>query len=120
MAVKNHGTIYFATICCDYKFVALTAESIGKEIQVIPYTGFLEGHADYTLGLMRRFPQMQTDIQRGICGVPETISIPNSDETPHAKSEADEDCASGYIFHSLEAKATLRQALKVAAIPPTS
>lgn len=79
----------------DYKFVALTAESIGKEIQVIPYTGFLEGHADYTLGLMRRFPQMQTDIQRGICGVPETISIPNSDETPHAKSEADEDCASG-------------------------
>ena len=42
------------------------------------------------------------------------ISIPNSDETPHAKSEADEDCASGYIFHSLEAKATLRQALKVA------
>ena len=46
--------------------------------------------------------------------VPETISIPNSDETPHAKSEADEDCASGYIFHSLEAKATLRQALKVA------
>ena len=114
MAVKNHGTIYFATICCDYKFVALTAESIGKEIQVIPYTGFLEGHADYTLGLMRRFPQMQTDIQRGICGVPETISIPNSDETPHAKSEADEDCASGYIFHSLEAKATLRQALKVA------
>lgn len=114
LAVKNHGTIYFATICCDYKFVALTAESIGKEIQVIPYTGFLEGHADYTLGLMRRFPQMQTDIQRGICGVPETISIPNSDETPHAKSEADEDCASGYIFHSLEAKATLRQALKVA------
>ena len=99
---------------CDYRFVALTAESIGKEIQVIPYTGFLEGHADYTLGLMRRFPQMQTDIQRGICGVPETISIPNSDETPHAKSEADEDCASGYIFHSLEAKATLRQALKVA------
>lgn len=72
LAVKNHGTIYFATICCDYKFVALTAESIGKEIQVIPYTGFLEGHADYTLGLMRRFPQMQTDIQRGICGVPET------------------------------------------------
>ena len=94
--------------------MALTAESIGKEIQVIPYTGFLEGHADYTLGLMRRFPQMQTDIQRVICGVPETISIPNSDETPHAKSEADEDCASGYIFHSLEAKATLRQALKVA------
>ena len=46
--------------------------------------------------------------------MPETISIPNSDETPHAKSEADEDCASGYIFHSLEAKATLRQALKVA------
>lgn len=55
---------------------------------------------------------MQTDIQRGICVGAETISIPNSDETPHVKSEADEDCASGYIFHG--GQATLRQALKVA------
>lgn len=30
VAAKNSGKIYFATLCCDYKFVALTAESIGK------------------------------------------------------------------------------------------
>ena len=114
VAVKNRGTIYFATICCDYKFVALTAESIGKEIRVIPYTGFLEGHADYTLELMRRFPQMQTAIQRRLRGTPEAVSLPGQEPPPRPEADGEEDGGSGYIFRSRESKATLRQALKVA------
>ena len=114
VAVKNRGTIYFATICCDYKFVALTAESIGKEIRVIPYTGFLEGHADYTLELMRRFPQMQTAITRRLRGTPEAVSLPGQEPPPRPEADGEEDGGSGYIFRSRESKATLRQALKVA------
>ena len=95
VAVKNRGTIYFATICCDYKFVALTAESIGKEIRVIPYTGFLEGHADYTLELMRRFPQMQTAIQRRLRGTPEAVSLPGQEPPPRPEADGRRTAGSG-------------------------
>ena len=113
-AVKDKGTIYFATICCDYKFVALTAESIGKEIRVIPYTGFLEGHAEYTLELLRRFPQMQSAIQHQIRADPP--SFRSGEDGDRLRPELPEagDTVSGYVFKSRESKATLHQALKVA------
>jgi hypothetical protein len=41
MAVKPRGTVFFASLSCDYKLAALTAESIGKEVNIIPYTALL-------------------------------------------------------------------------------
>lgn len=114
VAAKNGGKIYFATLCCDYKFVALTAESIGKEVDVIPYTGFIQGHAAYTLSLLRKFPQMQSAILRQFqsTGEPQPNSKPV--EQLWQENECVEGNVSGYIFRSRESKATLRQALKVA------
>jgi len=115
MAVKNKGTLYFATLSCDYKFTALTAESIGKEVSIIPYTGYIEGHANYTLGLIRRFKHLQEFLQfkktdathkRGT----EDYCISHD---KHAELSGEVGSEVGYIFNSKESNATLRQALKV-------
>lgn len=114
VAVKNKGVIYFATLGCDYKFAGLTAESIGKEVRIIPYTGFLEGHADYTLGLLRRFPRMQEAIQQQFQTVEEERIRHERRERWEEDHRDDSANVGGYIFRSKESKATLRQALKVA------
>ena len=114
VAVKNKGILYFATLGCDYKFAGLTAESIGKEIQIVPYTGFLEGHAEYTLDLLRRFPRMQEALQQQFQSVEEERIRHERQEQWEEEHRDDSANVSGYIFRSKESKATLRQALKVA------
>ena len=111
VAVKPRGVIYFATLGCDYKFAGLTAEGIGRQVTIIPYTGFMDGHAEYTLNLLRRYPQMQTAIQQEFAGA-QWHRLDYQQET-----ELEDRCdasAGGYIFRSSQSKATLRQAWKVA------
>ncbi|MCI8537485.1 MAG: sigma 54-interacting transcriptional regulator [Oscillospiraceae bacterium] len=112
VAVKDKGTVYFASLGCDYKFAALTAESIGKEVTILPYTGFLEGHAAYTLGLLRRFPRMRDALQQRFEGV-EAERVRRQQEEQWAEEHQDANVG-GYIFRSKESKFVLRQALKVA------
>ena len=116
MAVKPCGTIYFTTLGCDYKFAALTAESVGKQVQIIPYTGFVEGHADYTLELLRRFPWLQGAMQKEIQDSVYRRRL-RAGGTGEAETETEDAAAGGYVFRSEKAKATLRRALKVAHYP---
>ncbi len=58
LAVKNKGIIFFASLSSDYKMTSLTAEGIGKEVEIIPYTGYLEGHADYSLNMIRHYEDL--------------------------------------------------------------
>ena len=43
LAVKNKGIIFFASLSSDYKMTSLTAEGIGKEVEIIPIPGILKG-----------------------------------------------------------------------------
>lgn len=114
VAVKNKGTIYFATLGCDYKFAALTAEGVGREVFIIPYTGFMEGHAEYTLGLLRRFPQMQSALKQQSQWAEYIREHHEREKHIEAANQNESENANGYIFRSQQSKATLRQALKVA------
>ena len=115
VAVRQAGTLFFATLGCDYKFAALTAESIGKEVTILPYTGFMDGHADYTLSLLRRFPQMQEAIRRQFFQGAEKRRAHSALAAPPLLQTGDS--FNDYIFRSKESKATLNQALKVAHYP---
>lgn len=114
VAVKPRGTIYFATLGCDYKFAGLTAEGIGKQVSIIPYTGFMDGHAEYTLNLLRRYPQMQAAIQQEFTGA-QWHRLDYQQETElDDRNDTGTASAGGYIFRSSQSKLTLRQAWKVA------
>ena len=114
VAVKPRGTIYFATLGCDYKFAGLTAEGIGKQVSIIPYTGFMDGHAEYTLNLLRRYPQMQDAIQQEFAGSQWHRLDYQREARAEGCNETESVNTSGYIFRSSQSKAALRQALKVA------
>ena len=116
MAVRPGGAIFFTTLGCDYKFAALTAESVGKQVQIIPYTGFVEGHANYTLALLRQFPWLQGSMLRKIQNSIHRHEQ-RADNGDSQALEGEEDAACGYVFRSEKAKATLRRALKVAHYP---
>ena len=113
VAVKPRGILYFATLGCDYKFTGLTAEGIGKQVHIIPYAGFMEGHAEYTLGLLRRFPQMQKAIQQQFGEARRHHVLVEHEEHSETRDDTHVTNANGYIFRSSQSKATLRQALKV-------
>lgn len=114
-AVKNKGTLYCPSLSCDYKFTALTAESIGKEVALIPYTGYLEGHAEYALALIRRFDSLRHRLLEPLSSSARRIVFsersPAEENIPDIPASAN---LSGYVFHSATSKSTLAQALKVA------
>jgi len=111
MAIRDGGTLYFASMSCDYKFAALTAESIGKEVSIIPYTGYIEGHADYTLGLLRRFGALRDALRFAPRSAP-AGARPAGGRLPDTPAPAG--MLDGYIFDSDASRSTLNQALKVA------
>lgn len=109
--VKNKGILYFATQSCDYKLTSLTVEGIGKEIDIIYYTGFLEGHSDYTLDLVRKYKGLEDLLlNKNNNGLSFYDIQKQREEMNRPEGLA---CTENYIFASNESKKTLRDALKV-------
>ena len=111
-SARQGGTVFFATLGSDYKLAALTAESMGKELSIVPYTGFMRNHAAFTLALLREFPEAQKFLSP-------YSTYPSFEDHVRAYNstlaqKCDEIRSSGYIFNSPLSQATLRQALKVA------
>jgi TyrR family helix-turn-helix protein len=112
IASRPRGTLFFATLSSNERLAALTAESMGKEVRIVTYTGFMEGHAEFTMNLMREYPQLQTLLTTRALFVSPRDSVRNYNVSTVKKcAEVESD---GYIFSSPQSQATLRQALKVA------
>ena len=85
---------------------------MGKELSIVPYTGFMRNHAAFTLALLREFPEAQKFLSP-------YSTYPSFEDHVRAYNstlaqKCDEIRSSGYIFNSPLSQATLRQALKVA------
>lgn len=113
LSVKDKGIIYFATLSCDYKLTSLTAEGIGKEITIVPYTGYMEGHSDYALNLVRKYKELRELLQYQYNNL-------NKIRQGQIYGQSRDDFQPGrfvqidnYIFASQESKIALRKALKV-------
>lgn len=112
ISARNKGTVFFATLGSDYKLAALTAESIGKEVTMIPYTGYLENHAEFTLNLLREYPDLHRFLtpSSAYSTLEERVKAYNT----NIGRKFSEIQSAGHIFSSPSSQATLRQALKVA------
>ena len=86
---------------------------MGKELSIVPYTGFMRNHAAFTLALLREFPEAQKISFRPTALIP-LSKITSGPTIPPWPKKCDEIRSSGYIFNSPLSQATLRQALKVA------
>ncbi|HET8541776.1 MAG TPA: L-erythro-3,5-diaminohexanoate dehydrogenase [Anaeromyxobacter sp.] len=54
LAARDGGTVLFFSMATSFTAAALGAEGVGKDATILVGNGFARGHADLTLGLLRR------------------------------------------------------------------
>jgi len=59
LAVKDGGTVIFFSMATSFTGAALGAEGVGKDATLLIGNGYVPGHADLTLGLLRRHPRLR-------------------------------------------------------------
>jgi L-erythro-3,5-diaminohexanoate dehydrogenase len=59
LGVKDGGTVLFFSMATSFTAAALGAEGVGRDAQLVIGNGYVPGHADLTLGLLRRQPRLR-------------------------------------------------------------
>jgi len=54
LAVKDGGTVIFFSMATSFTAAALGAEGVGKDAAIVIGNGYVPGHAELTLGVLRR------------------------------------------------------------------
>ena len=60
LSVRDGGTIIFFSMATSFTAAALGAEGVGKDVTMIVGNGYVPGHADLTLELLRRHPRLRS------------------------------------------------------------
>jgi L-erythro-3,5-diaminohexanoate dehydrogenase len=56
LLTKDHGTVYFFSMCTSFTAAALGAEGVGKDVTMIVGNGYATGHAATALATLREYP----------------------------------------------------------------
>ena len=59
LAAKDGGTVLFFSMATSFTAAALGAEGVGKDATLVIGNGYAPGHAELTLGLLRRQPALR-------------------------------------------------------------
>lgn len=59
LAVRDGGSVIFFSMATSFTAAALGAEGVGKDATLLMGNGYLPGHADLTLDLLRRQPRLR-------------------------------------------------------------
>jgi L-erythro-3,5-diaminohexanoate dehydrogenase len=60
LAVRDGGTVIFFSMATSFTAVALGAEGVGKDATLIVGNGYVPGHAELTLGLLREHAALRS------------------------------------------------------------
>jgi L-erythro-3,5-diaminohexanoate dehydrogenase len=60
LAVRDGGTVLFFSMATSFTAAALGAEGVGKDVTLLVGNGYVPGHAELTLDLLRRNPGLRT------------------------------------------------------------
>jgi len=59
LAVRDGGTLLFFSMATSFTAAALGAEGVGKDATLVIGNGYVPGHADLALDLVRRSPGLR-------------------------------------------------------------
>jgi L-erythro-3,5-diaminohexanoate dehydrogenase len=59
LCVRDGGTVIFFSMATNFTAAALGAEGVGKDAHLVIGNGYVPGHADLTLDLLRRHPKLR-------------------------------------------------------------
>lgn len=63
MLVRDGGTVIFFSMATNFTTAALGAEGIGKDAALLIGNGYVPGHADLALGLLRKYPKLRAHFE---------------------------------------------------------
>jgi L-erythro-3,5-diaminohexanoate dehydrogenase len=64
LAVRDGGTVIFFSMATSFTGAALGAEGLGKDVTLVIGNGYVPGHADLTLALLRRHQKLRALFER--------------------------------------------------------
>lgn len=64
LSVRDGGTIIFFSMATSFTTAALGAEGVGKDVTMVVGNGYVPGHAELTLGLLRRNEGLRGHFER--------------------------------------------------------
>ncbi len=64
LSVRDGGTVVFFSMATSFTAAALGAEGVGKDATLLVGNGYAPGHAELTLGLLRRHPRLRALFER--------------------------------------------------------
>ena len=64
LSVRDGGTVLFFSMATSFTAAALGAEGVGKDVTLLIGNGYVPGHAEKTLELLRRQPRVRALFQR--------------------------------------------------------
>jgi L-erythro-3,5-diaminohexanoate dehydrogenase len=63
LLVRDGGTVIFFSMATSFTTAALGAEGVGKDATLLIGNGYVPGHADLALGLLRRNPRLRAHFE---------------------------------------------------------
>ncbi|WP_034849537.1 sigma 54-interacting transcriptional regulator [Clostridium hydrogeniformans] len=115
LSTTNKGSLYLSSLGSNYKTTCVSAEGMGRDINIIGYKGYTEGHADFTLQMLKEDPGLKELIKNRLKKNNALPSLSNKVRVNNIESNMLKDISlEEYIFKSEEMKKVLDNALKVA------
>ncbi len=63
LCARDGGTVVFFSMATSFTAAALGAEGVGKDVRLVIGSGYVPGHADLTLDLLRRHPKVRASFE---------------------------------------------------------
>ena len=76
LAVRDGGTVLFFSMATSFTAAALGAEGIGRDATLLVGSGFVPGHAEAALDLVRRNPALRALLEARGVATPATRPAP--------------------------------------------
>ena len=68
LLVRDGGTVIYFSMATSFTAAALGAEGIGKDATLVIGNGYVPGHADLSLDLLRRYPKLRAHFEARFVG----------------------------------------------------
>ncbi len=63
LLVRDGGTVIYFSMATSFTAAALGAEGVGKDATLVIGNGYVPGHAELALGLLRRYPRLRAHFE---------------------------------------------------------
>lgn len=64
LSTRDRGVVYFFAMSTSFTKAALSAEGLGKDVDLFIGNGFARGHVEHTLAMLREMPELRSLLER--------------------------------------------------------